>query len=206
MKGASSPSSVYRVSLSSTCTSPSFPAFVSSFACPSSPPHPVSYTPFSTWPSRRIHSRDTPLPPLSLFSLPFPSLPTIPLPFRFIPLRAPPPLTVSGRAHRRTGGDVPFYFIRGYEFFHPRRTGVSLAPNRPPRRISRWNAGVGLCRRRTRRGRWTEYLFLPFFFWKPVLLVIEECRFSSERGVIYLGELIGIENWRENAFFVAFDV
>lgn len=82
MKGASSPSSVYRVSLSSTCTSPSFPAFVSSFACPSSPPHPVSYTPFSTWPSRRIHSRDTPLPPPSLFFL-FLSLLSPPFLFRF---------------------------------------------------------------------------------------------------------------------------
>lgn len=54
------------------------------------------------------------------------------------------------RTYTDVQDDVPFYFIRGYEFFHPRRARVSLSlslprTNRPlvTGRVSRWNDGVG---------------------------------------------------------------
>lgn len=132
-----------------------------------------------------------------LFSLPFPSPPTVP--FRFIPLRARPSLSLGARTDAR--GDVPFYFIRGYEFFHPRRTGVSLAPTAPSSRGESQDGTRGLAfvdeGRDVADGQsifFFFYFFLPFFENFLFLLVIEsiplECRFSSERG-----DLSGKVNW-----------
>lgn len=166
---------------------------VSSFARPVLPPrfiHTIFDVAVSSYPLARHPS------PL-LFSLPFPSPPTVP--FRFIPLRARPSLSLGARTDAR--GDVPFYFIRGYEFFHPRRTGVSLAPTAPSSRGESQDGTRGLAfvdeGRDVADGQsifFFFYFFLPFFENFLFLLVIEsiplECRFSSERG-----DLSGKVNW-----------
>lgn len=168
MKGASSLSSMYRVSLSSTCTSPSFPAFATPppSPCPSfllSLPS-LFYTPFSTWPSRRIHSRDTPF--LFFFLL----LLLLSSSVSLYPLLL--------RTYTDVQDDVPFYFIRGYEFFHPRRARVSLSlspSHQPPPRhgasLKMERRGwLRLCRRRTRRDGWLRdgqsiyFFFISFLF------------------------------------------
>lgn len=126
------------------------------------------YTPFSTWSSRRIHSRDTPF--LFFFLL------LLLLPSSSVSLY---PLLL--RTYTDVQDDVPFYFIRGYEFFHPRRARVSLSlspSHQPPPRhgasLKMERRGwLRLCRRRTRRDGWLRdgqsiffFLFRFFFFFE----------------------------------------
>lgn len=139
MKGASSLSSMYRVSLSSTCTSPSFPAFATPppSPCPSfllSLPF-LFYTPFSTWSSRRIHSRDTP------FLFFFFSSSFFPLPFHFIPFFSARTQTYRTTSRFTSLGDMSFSTL-----VEPGSLSLSLPrTNRPlvTGRVSRWNDGVG---------------------------------------------------------------
>lgn len=108
------------------------------------------------------------------------------------------------RTYTDVQDDVPFYFIRGYEFFHPRRARVSLSlspSHQPPPRhgasLKMERRGwLRLCRRRTRRDGWLRdgqsifffFISFLFFFWKSLLSLIENC-FSSEnrslRGALF---------------------
>lgn len=103
---------VYLAFFSRVCHTASF--FAVSFLPPL---FPVLYTIFDVAVSSYPLARH-PLPFFLFLSL-FPPFLSLPLPFHFIPMLSLPSL--SG-AHTQTRDDVPFYFIRGYEFFHPRRT------------------------------------------------------------------------------------
>lgn len=172
MKGASSPSSVYRVSLSSTCTSPSFPAF----ATPSPPSPvlsflPVLYTPFSTWPSRRIHSRDTPPPSFFLF------LSLLPPPFRFASSPSVlAPLCLWARA--QTHGATSRFTSLGDMSFSTLVARVSPSHQPPPRHGANLKMERGGWPLSTKDATWLMdrvsfffFLLLPSFFWKlPVFI------------------------------------
>ena len=196
MKGASSLSSMYRVSLSSTCTSPSFPAFATPppSPCPSfllSLPS-LFYTP---WSSRRIHSRDTP------FFFFFFSSSFFPLPFHFIPFFSARTQTYRTTSRFTSLGDMSFSTL-----VEPGSLSLSPSHQPPPRhgaslKMER-RGWLRLCRRRTRRDGWLRdgqsiffffflfffFISFLFFFWKSLLSLIENC-FSSEnrslRGALF---------------------
>lgn len=93
------------------------------------------YTPFSTWSSRRIHSRDTP------FFFFFFSSSFFPLPFHFIPFFSARTQTYRTTSRFTSLGDMSFSTL-----VEPGSLSLSLPrTNRPlvTGRVSRWNDGVG---------------------------------------------------------------
>lgn len=140
MKGASSLSSMYRVSLSSTCTSPSFPAFAtpppSHRVLPSSSLSPSCFIHHFRRGRLVVSTRETPPSFFFFFSSSF-----FPLPFHFIPFFSARTQTYRTTSRFTSLGDMSFSTL-----VEPGSLSLSLPrTNRPlvTGRVSRWNDGVG---------------------------------------------------------------
>lgn len=110
------------------------------------------------------------------------------------------------RTYTDVQDDVPFYFIRGYEFFHPRRARVSLSPSHqpPPRhgaslKMER-RGWLRLCRRRTRRDGWLRdgqsiffFYFVSFFFLKISFIANWELLFLGKSIFAWRSILVGFQ-------------
>lgn len=166
MKGASSLSSMYRVSLSSTCTSPSFPAFAtpppSHRVLPSSSLSPSCFIHHFRRGRLVVSTRETPPSFFFFFSSSF-----FPLPFHFIPFFSARTQTYRTTSRFTSLGDMSFSTL-----VEPGSLSLSLslAPTAPSSRGESQDGTTGLAsslstkdKARRMAERRTEYLFFFYF-------------------------------------------